>query len=185
MKYAALLVILCILTGCASANDCIDKAMTLRKDLLEADQCTFDAAVTAHYEDAVYSFQMTCSADKSGKLSFTVTDPDSISGISGSISQDSAALTFDKEVLAFPILADDQLSPVSAPWIFYNTLRSGYLSGGQEADDGFILSMDDSYEENPLHLQIQTDSECVPFRAEIFYQEKLILSLNIKNFTVV
>ena len=185
MRLIAFVLTLCMLSGCTPKEDNIDKHMAFRKTLLEASSCSFETTVTAYISDAVYQFQLTCATDKSSNLTFTVTDPESISGISGIISQDKSAITFDDTVLAFPVLADGQFSPVSGPWIFYSTLCSGYLRGCTKTDDGYLLTVDDSYDENSLRLEIETDPQCVPIRAEIYYQEKLALSLTIRNFSVV
>jgi len=181
---AAILMIVCILTGCSPKNTELDLAMDMRKQLLEADSCTFDATITADYTDSIYTFQMSCCVSSTGALDFTVTDPETISGITGTVSDADAALTFDDKVLAFPVLADGMITPVSAPWIFVKTLRDGYISGCAESDDALMLSVDDSYEENPLHLEICADSQLVPVSAEIYYQQKRVISLDIRNFTL-
>ena len=174
----------CILCGCTPNNSALDRAVRLREELLTADTCSFDMSVTAHYPDAAYQFQLNCSADRNGTLCFTVTSPETIRGICGEISSDTAALTFDDKVLAFPILADDRLTPVSAPWIFYSTLRSGCLTGCMETERGLLLSIDDSFFENPLHLEIHTDLNDSPVYAEVYYQSKMVLSLDISNFSL-
>lgn len=185
MKFAvAVLMIACMLGGCSTTDHQLDQAMELRKTILTAESCTFGAVITADYGDKLYSFQMDCSADTSGNLSFTVTAPDTISGITGMISQEGAALTFDDKVLAFPMLADNQLSPVSAPWVFLSTLRSGYITGCSREDDTTCIYIDDSFEENPLYLEIYTDKDMNPIRAEIFWNQRRILSADILDFAV-
>lgn len=185
MKVAvAVILIVCLFCGCGAENDHMDLAMELRKKLLEAQSCSFTAVITADYGDALYTFHMACAANSAGSLQFTVTDPETIAGITGSISRDSAALTFDDKVLAFPMLADGELSPVSAPWIFLNTLRSGYLTGCSQEKDGLCIYIDDSFEDNPLHLMIYTDQDAVPVSAEIIWQERRILTLDIRDFTI-
>ena len=87
-------------------------------------------------------------------------------------------------MLAFPVLADDQLTPVSAPWIFLNSLRSGYLTGCSREEDGICIYIDDSFEENALHLEIYTDENMTPVRAEIIWQDRRVLSIDIRNFTL-
>lgn len=184
MKLTAVLLVLCMLTGCSSRNPDLDMATELRKQLINANQCEFNTTVFAYYSDEIYQFQMDCSVDNAGTLAFTVTAPESIAGITGQVGNDGAALTFDDEVLAFPVIADNRLSPVSAPWVFYNTLRCGYLSGSMETTDGALLSMDDSFQENPLHLEIQADTNCIPIHAQIYYQQNMVLSLEISDFSV-
>lgn len=185
MKLAvAVLLITCILCGCTSEDASMDHAMDLRKKLLEAENCSFQTVITADYGDALYTFQMDCAADSEGNLQFTVTDPETISGITGTISQESAALTFEDKVLAFPMLADNQLTPVSGPWIFMNTLRSGYLTGCSREEDGFCIYIDDSFEENPLHLEIETDQEALPVHAQIIWKDCRVLSMDIRDFSI-
>lgn len=181
---SVLLLCCCIFTGCKSEDQLLDKAINLRTALLDANSCSFTAVITADYEEAIYTFQMDCEVDRSDVMQFTVTDPDSISGITGQISKEKAALTFDDRVLVFPKLADDQLVPVTAPWIFLNSLKSGYLTGCGKEDEGVCIYIDDSYEDNLLYLQIYTDESSIPIRAEIIYKDRRIFTVDIKNFTL-
>lgn len=185
MKFAVILVLIsCLILGCSSEDRQLDQAMDLRKSILDADSCSFHAVITADYGDEVYSFQMECDADSTGVLRFSVTDPETISGIAGQITGEEASLTFDNTVLAFPMLAEGQLTPVSAPWIFLNALRGGYLTGCSREEEGICIYIDDSYEENALHLEICTDENTVPVRAEIIWKDRRVLSMDIRNFAL-
>ena len=185
MKFSAvLLLIACMLSGCSSEDVLLKQATDLRKTILEADSCTFQTVITADYGDRLYTFQMDCTADNTGNLQFVVTDPETICGITGTISHKSSALTFDDKVLAFPMLANDQLTPVSTPWIFINTLRSGYIVGCSKTDEEICILIDDSYEENPLHLEVYTDIHMTPIHTDIFWNQQRILSADIRNFTI-
>lgn len=181
---SAVIMLVCLLSGCRATDDQLDRALELRKNILEAESCAFQAIITADYSDALYTFQIECITDKIGDLQFKVNDPESISGITGSISQDNASLTFDDSILAFPMLADGQLTPVSSPWIFMKALRSGYLTACSEAGEGLCIYIDDSYEENPLHLEVYTDQNTVPIHVDIVWQERRVLSLDIQNFVL-
>ena len=159
--------------------------MELRKSVTEATECTFQALITADYGDVLYEFQMDCAADSEGNLQFTVVSPQSIAGIAGHIAEDHAAITFDDKILAFPALADDQITPVTAPWVFIRTLRGGYITGcSTENDDMICLYINDSYEEEALQLEIYTDHAMIPKFVEIIWDECRILSMRIINFTV-
>lgn len=184
-RMIGVLIAVVLLTGCASGNSELDRAMALRAKLLESEGCTFDAVISADYGDKVYTFSMNCQADQQGSLSFTVTDPETISGITGTVSQEGGNLTFDGQVLAFELLADGQVTPVSAPWLLIHTLRGGYLTSCGKDTDGLRIAIDDSYEEDALHLDIWTDASDIPVRAEILWQGRRILSLEIRNFTFV
>lgn len=158
--------------------------MDLRKSLIESNGCSFQAEIIADYSDVVYTFQLDCFVDQNGMLQFSVNEPSSIAGISGCISGDLATLTFDDKVLAFPSLADGEITPVLAPWIFVKSLQSGYLAGCSEYDSGLQIFIDDCYDASPLRLEIFTDSNLNPSKTEIVWQNRRILSINIRNFTI-
>ena len=156
--------------------------MSLRSRLL-AGSVSFDAVITADYGDELYTFTMNCQTDTQGKVSFTVTEPQSISGIAGTIDAAGGKLRFDDQVLSFPLMADDQLSPVSAPWILMRTLRSGYLTSAGMEGEHLRLSIDDSYDDDALHLDIWLDDADHPVRGEVIWQGRRLLSIEVKNFT--
>ena len=184
MKKAAVLAMVLLLTGCDNARSHIDRGLQLRADLLAADSCSFTAEITADYGDILHSFEMDCTGDSNGDLTFCVIQPDSIAGISGKITDEGGLLTFDDTALEFPLLADGQLSPVSSPWIFLKTLRSGYLTSAGADGELLRLTIDDSYEEDALHLDIWLNGENLPVRADILYDGRRILSLVIRDFRI-
>ena len=184
MKCIALLLAVLLMSGCGGENPELKRAMDLRAKLLTA-SVSFDGEITADYGSEVHTFSVYCEGDSQGNLGFRVTAPETIAGITGRIDNREGKLTYRDTVLAFPLLAEDQLSPVSAPWIFYQTLRGGYLTAAGREDDLIRLTIDDSYEEEALTVDIWLDAEDRPVRAEILYDGRRILTLIIKNFQMV
>lgn len=170
------------LTGCFGAESELERGMALRTKLLGAEGCSFDAEITADYGDKLYTFSMGCRGDSSGNLEFTVTAPETISGISGKITDAKGKLIFAGTALDFPLLADGLLSPVSAPWILLKTLRGGYITSAAGEGELLRLTVDDSYEDDALHLDIWLDGDNLPVRCEILYDGQRYLSVNVKNF---
>lgn len=158
-------------------------AMSLRDRLLSSNGCTFDSKITADYGEELYVFSVFCEADKEGSVAFCVNSPESISGVKGRIDTSGGKLTYEDKVLGFSMLADGQIAPVCAPWIFLKTLRSGYITACQKDGDGYIVQIEDSYQEDALHLDIWLDEEQNPLFAEILWQGRRILSLNVENFS--
>ena len=115
-------------------------------------------------------------------VDFTVKEPQAIAGITGSISPKGGKLTFEGLSLGFELLADGSVSPVSAPWILMKTLRSGYLTSCGVESGCIRVAIDDSYEEDALHLDFWLDEKDLPKRGEILWQGRRILSLDIENF---
>lgn len=183
-KLVSVLVLLLVLTGCAGNNGELDRAMALRAKLLAASGCSFDAVITADYGDKTYSFSVACTSDGQGNVTFTVNEPESIAGITGTISGEGGKLTFDDTALAFELLADGQVTPVSAPWLLVKTLRGGYVSACGVDGEQIRISVDDSYEEDAMHLDIWLGEGDLPVRGDILFDDRRILSLEVKNFKI-
>ena len=173
-----------LLSGCSGEDTAIKQGMGFRSALLAAEGCRFSAAVTADYGDELYTFSMECQGDETGELAFSLTEPEALSGIAGTISDSGGRITFENTALCFPLLTDDQLSPASAPWIFLKTLRSGYLTSAGLEEGKLRLTMDDTYEEDALHVDIWMGENRMPVRADILYDGKRILSLEVDSFAL-
>jgi hypothetical protein len=172
------------LLGCNGESNDLQRGMQLREKMLN-NSCSFVAEITADYGDKSYTFSAGCTAHPMGNLNFVVLSPESIGGITGKITAESGFLTFDDAVLAFPLLADGEVSPVSAPWMLVKTLRSGYLAAAGKDGEYLQLTIYDSYEEDAMQVDIWLDETDTPIRAEILYDGRRILTLIIKNFTIV
>lgn len=184
-KLAAVLILLSVmLTGCFSAESEIERAMRLRTKLLNAESCSFAATITADYGDKLYTFAMDCQGSGEGDLSFTVCEPEGISGITGQIAQSKGKLTFDDKALFFPLMADGLISPVSGPWILLKTLRGGYIRSAGSEGELLHLTIDDSYSDDALMLDIWLDDADRPVRAEILHKGRRYLTLEIRDFQI-
>lgn len=172
------------LAGCDSGNRDLKDAMAFRDALLSAGNCSFRANITADYGNSIYSFSMDCQTDNSGNLTFEIKEPESVAGIRGTISASGGTIRFDETELWFDLLADGQLSPAGAPWIFLKTLRSGYLTSACREENRLHITVDDSYAEDALTLDIWLEDGKVPLRADILYAGKRILSLDVENFVL-
>lgn len=172
------------LCGCTKNTDHTKDALSLRHELLMGNGCCFLAEITADYRDELYTFTLECSADKQGDLTFCVVAPERISGISGVIDQSNGALTFDDQVLLFDTLNEEQLSPVSAPYIFLKALRSGYIRGCGVDGDLAFWRIDDSYRDQAYQVEIWVNDENVPIRGEILWNGRRILSVTVKDFHI-
>ena len=185
MKKAGICFLLvCFLTGCSGASKEIERGMALRAQLLKAASCSFDTEITADYGDRIYQFSLSCQGDSQGNVTFAVTAPESIAGITGRIDHGAGQLCFDDAALQFDLMADGQVTPVSAPWILLKTLRGGCLTAAGQEEDLLRLTMDDSYAEDALRMEIWLNGNDLPVRGEIYYGGRRILSLDVKNFVL-
>ena len=183
-RVLAVLMILLTLTGCTGRRGDLDRALGLRDGLLKGNGCAFETVITADYGDKIYSFRMNCRADSTGIVEFEVMHPETIAGISGTLSNEGGKLTFDDQALMFEMLTDGQITPVSAPWLFVHTLRSGYIKACGNDGNGLYIQIDDSYNEDALHLDVFTNENDMPIRVELLWQGRRIVSMDVENFTI-
>ena len=183
LRLAVIVCLSLLLTGCSRRNS-LDHAIRLRTELLSGNGCSFQCEITADYGEKLYTFGMDCQADEEGNLAFSVTAPTTITGICGTVSDTKGGLTFDDRVLAFETIADGYLTPVSAPWVFLKTLKSGYIKSCIATEYGFCMEIDDTYQESSLQLRIYTDSKSVPTGGEIFWNNRRIITIQVDHFTI-
>lgn len=182
-RVVALLLCFLLLTGCSNSQ--LEEGLSFRERLLSAEGCTFQCQITADYGDELYTFNIDCRFDSQGNLSFVVINPETISGITGNITEEGGKLTFDDKVLAFALLADGQFSPVSSPWVLMRSLRSGYIHSASQNQEGIKLCIDDSYEDDALQIDVWLNRSGLPTQAQILWQNRRILSMHIDNFAFV
>ena len=183
-KLIGLLLSLFLLCGCKADNRDVSTVMDLRTRLQKCQSCSFSATVTADYNTMVYKFTVDCVVNSEGDLTFTVMNPESISGITGVIGGKGGKLTFDGQMLAFDTLADGQISPVSAPWVMMKTLTGGYISAAGRDGEQIRGIFNDSYREQALELDIWFDESVLPKHCEILWQGRRVLSLDVDNFVI-
>ena len=96
LRVWVLLPVLVLLCGCAAREESrMEEALAFRAALLGAGGCSFLGEITADYGDEVYTFTAACTTDAEGALSFSLTEPETIAGISGTVQSDGGKLTFD------------------------------------------------------------------------------------------
>ena len=178
-----LLVCVVMLAGCTGKRDELDRIMELRGDLLSSSPCTFDTVVTADYGDKTQEFTLSC-VSEGENLNFTVRQPLSIAGITGEIDQENGEIGYDGTVLAFEPVAEGDISPVGAPWLFLKTLRSGFITSCNQEEKLLRVSADDSYADDAFHLNIWLDEKNIPVSGEILKDNRRILTLKIENFGI-
>ena len=181
-RVAALVLLVLLLCGCGSENDGLDCAMVLRQKLLSAENCSFLATITADYGDSIYTFGMQCQMNSSGDITFQVTEPETISEITGMISEFGGGLTFDDHLLGFEPMADGTATPVIAPWLMLRSLRGGYIKSCIETEQGYTLILDDTYQSVNLRTEVHLNQQSHPVFAELYYDEKRILTISVSNF---
>lgn len=169
------------LSGCGRGEAEINQVLQLRGQL-EHTPCSFIALVTADYGDAIYQFTLDCSYTERGDLQFHVLAPETISGICGQVAAEGGKLQFDDIFLGFSLLADGQISPVSAPWVMMRALTAGYITSVGMDGQFLRATIQDSYAADALTVDFWLEDNLTPVQADIIWKDRRILSVQIKDF---
>ena len=172
------------MSGCDHGESEMNRMLHLRKTLLSMECCNFETQICADFGEMTYTFLTECTAERNGTVHFVVKEPKSIQDISGTISSNGGKTTYLDTALAFPLLADGEVSPAAAPYLLIRSLMGGYLSGTVQEDKFLHATIHDSYEEEALTLEIWLNEEDVPCKAEIVWQGRRVLSLDVLSFHI-
>lgn len=174
--------LLVFLMGCSSRDPAMEAALELRSRCLGAQKIQFRTQISADYITHIESFNLECVQNTDGSMAFQVLGPADIEGIRGTVSEDEGTVEFDETVLAFPLMAEGRLSPLSGPWVLMQAIRSGnILAVGQEG--ALIhLTINDSYGDNALSvdLWLENGSVCA---AEIAWEGRRCLTMTVEEFS--
>jgi len=162
----------------------MDKVLQLRGRLLAASSCSYDVEILADYGNETYTFELNCIGDQEGNLSFTVNKPETISGITGKLSREEGELTFDDVALSFPMLAEGLATPISGPWHLYSALRGGYIVSVGTDGEYVRVTVRDNYQDDALTLEVWLTEENTPVQADVIWENRRILSMQIRNFQI-
>lgn len=184
-KVVAWILAILLFSGCSPRTGQSEAILQLRQKITASDSCEFDTKITADFGSYTYVFRLQCAMDAQNSLRFCIAEPKTISDICGRIDIDGGEISFDDRVLGFPLLAEGELSPVSAPWIFLRGLRSGYISSTGKDGDSLKVTIDDVFDGEPLRLDVWMDGGNTPYYAEILWKNRRILSLDVENFQCV
>ena len=172
---------LIFLMGCSGSDPAMDAALALRTRCLGSREITFETEIRADYIEAMECFDLKCSFTQEGIMTFSVEEPEEIAGISGTVSGMEGTIGFDATILAFPMLADGRLSPVSAPWVMMKAIREGAIVCAGQEGERIHLTIDDSYADNALtvDLWLEGDEIC---EAEIAWEGRRCVTMTVDDF---
>ena len=174
--------LLVFLLGCSANDPAMEAALELRSRCLGSSQVSFRAEISADYITHIDSFTLECSQDGDGTLTFAVLEPDDIEGIRGTVSGTEGTVEFDDTVLAFPLMAEGRLSPLSGPWVLMQAIRSGNILAAGREGELFHLTIDDSYADNALTVDLWLEDGAV-CQAEIAWEGRRCLTMTVEEYS--
>ena len=180
LKSAVLLILCLLLTGCSSSDDTMASAMAFRTELVQSGGCTFTAQVTADFGDSVREFAMDCCSDEKGNVSFTLKEPETLEGITGSVTDAGGKITYDGMSAEFGLLADEKVIPAAAPAIAASCWAGEYISCTGMEDELCRVTCEKGFEKK-LIVDTWFQNQ-VPICCEMCYNGTEILKMEITDF---
>ena len=168
--------------GCAGPDPAMEAALVLRTRCLAAETVAFTADIRADYITEFEEFSLACQADREGTVAFRVLEPEEIADIGGTVQGTEGTVAFDDTVLAFPLLADGRLSPVSGPWVLMQAIRSGCIIAAGQEGERVHVTIDDSYADNALTVDIWLEDGEVD-QAEIAWDGLRCMTMTFDDFS--
>lgn len=174
-----LLPIALLFSACGRENGALSEAVAFRAALLETGGCTFQAEVSADFGETVREFTLLCRAEADGTTDFTVLAPQSVEGITATVTQQGGQITYDGMAMAFGLLADGNVIPAAAPALAVNCWLSAYIVSADEGETVYRME----YDEKALTVTTHFENS-VPFFAEVCYNQQRILKITISDFSL-
>lgn len=187
LKFAAvLMILLCLLSACSSKEtDGLQAPMDFRAALLQAGACTFQAQITADYGENVYEFKVDCACSADGTASITVLEPQSIAGITAKISENGDELFYDGMAVAFDLLASGNAAPVCTPSLVVDAWANAFIRAAGQEGEWLRVTYERGYDEEQLIVECWFDEKNIPICAEICYNDKTVLKMEVSDFSFV
>ncbi len=174
--------VLFLLSACAEPQSTVSQAVEFRAALVNAGGCIFRAEVMADFGDAVQSFSLECSADAEGRTQLTVIDPESIAGITATVTDAAGTITYDGMAMDFGLLADGQVIPAAAPALTVDCWLNAYIAAAGDEDGRYRVTYEKGYDEKVLTVDTWFENG-LPISADVCYNQQRILRLTLTDFS--
>ena len=173
---------LVFLLGCAGPDPAMEAALDLRSRCLASPAVCFRAEIRADYITGFEEFTLDCETSPDGAVAFRVVRPEAIADICGTVRRDEGTVEFDGAVLAYPLMAQGRLSPLSGPWVVMKAIRSGCIIAAGQEGELTRITIDDSYADNALTVDVWLEDGQV-IQAEVAWEGLRCLVMTFDDFS--
>ena len=173
--------ILLFLGACDREEEHLSTAIDFRARLVQAGGCSFEAEILADFGDTAQSFRLACDTDAQGKIQLTILEPETLAGITATVSEGGGRLNYEGLSVMLGSLADNTLAPAAAPGLILESWLSGYILWAGENEG--IYQVTYQQELDGVLFQIDTFlKNNLPISAEVCYNNYRVLEMKIEEF---
>jgi hypothetical protein len=178
---AALALLACLVfTGCGKEGG-VSGAIEFRAQLVRAGGCSFTAEVTADFGDEVYAFTLQCESDADGTTDITIIQPETLAGITATVTDSGGQITYDGMAVDFGLLASGDVIPAAAPAIVVSCWGQEYIESAGPEEGLERVTYTKGFDDKQLTADTWFENG-VPICAELCYNGQRILKLTITDF---
>lgn len=170
-----------LLSGCGGTENLLTPAIEFRASLVQAGGCSFTAKVTADDGEAVEEFTLRCASDEMGAVRFEVAAPQTLAGITATVSADGGTITYDGMAMDFGLLANGNVIPAAAPALVVCCWRQEYLAAAGADETGYRATYEKGFDEKRLVVDCWFENG-IPIYAEVCYNNQRVLKLELSDF---
>ncbi len=132
-RACALMMTLCLLTGCSSGekvqgSGAQELALQIRTEYLAMASCAAVVDMTADYGQRVYEYTVSVTWQKDGETVLTVLKPEILAGVTARIDNDTGYLLYDSVSIETGALTGKGMSPVEAIPMVLEQVCTGYMA---------------------------------------------------------
>ena len=176
-----LLCLLLCLSACGGEDNAVSTAIEFRAALVQANGCSFQAEIEADLGKETQRFTVSCDFAADGTAKLTLLAPETISGITATVTENGGKITYDGIAVDFGLLANGEVVPAAAPAIVAQCWASEYISAAGYEEELCRVTYEKGFDEKTLLMDTWFENE-VPICAEVCYNQNRILRLTISDF---
>ena len=182
MRRIAAAVLLCLfLCGCTKSENAIQQAVEFRAALVQAGGCRYKAEICADFGQTVECFTVRCDSKADGTTDLAIERPESLAGITATVTDKGGKITYEGMAVDFGLLADGTLAPAAAPALLVNCWSSEYIAYGGNEGDRYRAGYEKGFDPSVLKIDTWFENN-LPIYAEVCYNDTGILRLTITEF---
>jgi len=178
---AFLLCLLC--TACASEEEVLSPAIDFRAEVVQNGGCSFVAQVEADFGQTVQMFTLQCQTNENDELRFSVLAPETLAGISATVTEGGGTITYDGMAMDFGLLANGNVIPAAAPAIVSSCWTNAYIASAGNENSLYRATYEKNYDEKKLIVETWFEKG-LPISAEICYNNERVIKITISDFSL-
>ena len=161
----------------------LEPAIEFRAALLQAGGCSFRAEIEADFGDTVECFTVDCAFTTDGTARLTLIEPETLAGITATVTNGGGKITYDGMAVDFGLLANGNVIPAAAPALTALSWSGEYISAAGWEDDVYRVTYEKDFDEKRLQIETYFKND-LPILAEVCYNNQRILKLTISDYSL-